>query len=58
MTHKVTKNGEILIITSNLKRAVSEYNRAIYTSKEGDFIEFFSRKTPDVPYERIRKDWL
>ena len=58
MTHKVTVNGEIVIITSNLKRAVSEYNKAIYRGKSGDFIVFFSIKTPDVPYELIRKDWL
>lgn len=58
MTHKVTVNGEIVIITTNLKRAVSEYNRAIYKGKPGDFIEFFSRKDSGIPYERVRKDWL
>ena len=58
MTHKVVKNGEVIIVTSNFKRASSEYNRAIYTGKAGDFIELYSRKTPDVPYERIKKDWL
>lgn len=64
MRLKVTKNGNIIIVTDNLKHAAEEYNRAIYDGKPGDIIEFFTsrkvttRQGDQIIWERARKDWL
>ena len=58
MRYKVTVNGETYLVTESLKHAVECYNKAIYNGKSGDMIRFYSRKSPDLPWDMVRKDWL
>ena len=58
MMYKVTKNGELVIITPWYKNAAREYDKCIYNGKPGDIINLFCRKEKTAPWELARKDWL
>ena len=58
MRYKVTKNGEVIVITDLLKQAGIAYNKAIYYGKQGDIIKMEYRDDPRKPWETVKKDWL
>lgn len=58
MRYKITRNGEVILVTNSLRHASAVYNKTIYVSKQGDIIRVYYRKDPTLPWENIRKDWL
>lgn len=58
MRYKVTKNGEVIVITDLLKQAGIAYNKAIYYGKQGDIIKMECRVDPSKPWETVKKDWI
>ena len=58
MRYKVTRNGEVIVITDNFKNAVMAYNKSIYFGKAGDIVRMLYRNDPNKPWQNIRKDWL
>ena len=58
MRYKVSVNGEAKVITDSLKHAGAAYNKAIYYGKSGDIIKLEYRKTPNIPWETVKKDWI